>query len=156
MVRRARIIAPLVLAAALLPALTGCFANPFVPTAEQLAEEAIEGVTGGAADYTDGELPEGFPTSIPLADGELGQGVFLGGADGGGWTITLTASDAAAAVASAGADFEAAGFEIVSETPGTEFRALYSSTEYMVTVSQTGDEITYVVVGAGSSAEPAE
>jgi hypothetical protein len=155
-VRRARILAPVVLAAVLLPALTGCFANPFVPSAEQLAEEAIEGVTGGAADYTDGELPEGFPTSIPLAEGELGQGVFLGGADGGGWTITLTASDAAAAVASAGADFEAAGFEIVSETPGAEFRALYSSTEYMVTVSQAGDEITYVVVGAGSSAEPAE
>ena len=93
---------------------------------------------------------------LTLADGELGQGVFLGGADGGGWTITLTASDAAAAVASAGADFEAAGFEIVSETPGTDFRALYSSTDYMVTVSQSGDDITYVVVGAGSSAEPAE
>ncbi len=158
MPRRARAIAPAVLALALLPVLTACFPNPFFDP-QQAAEDAIEEATGGDVDYVQGELPQGFPeAAVPLADGELGMGVYLGGGGAGGWQVTVTPADVDAAIATLRADFEAAGYATVNETTGANYSAVFSGTEYLVQVNRDGDGLTYRVgAPSGTGAEePAE
>lgn len=63
--------------------LTGCFANPLdaivesatEETAKNAAEDMIEGMTGGEAGIEFGELPEGFPSEVPLVSDNVLQSV---------------------------------------------------------------------------------
>lgn len=65
--------------------LTGCFANPLdaivenvtEETAQNTAEEIIEGVTGGETDVNFGELPDDFPTEVPLVSQNVLQSVVV-------------------------------------------------------------------------------
>lgn len=120
--------------------LTGC--NP-VDAVQQGVEEAIESATGG--DVSLGELPEGFPESVPVIDGEISIGAG-GSADGTeGWVVTIK-SDAADPVADAVAALESAGFtkdeSIATGGVGAEF---YSDGEYSVLLVGQGKTITYTV-----------
>lgn len=63
--------------------LTGCFANPLDAivdqvaegTAQNAAEDVIEGITGGETDVSFGELPEGFPADVTLVSTNILQSV---------------------------------------------------------------------------------
>ena len=120
--------------------LTGC--NP-VDAVQQGVEEAIESATGG--DVSLGELPEGFPESVPVIDGEISIGAG-GSADGTeGWVVTIK-SDAADPVADAVAALESAGFtkdeSIATGGVGAEF---YSDGEYSVLLVGQGSSVVYTV-----------
>ena len=79
---RTRITAPIAVALAIVlaPALTGCMGNPI--------ESIIEGATGGDVELPGTSLPEGFPTEVPLIEGE----VVFGGAFGDGESKVFNAT----------------------------------------------------------------
>ena len=110
--RRAAAAAALAALAAAL--LTGCFSNPVEDLVNQGVEDAVEGATGGDVSL-DGELPAGFPESIPLVDGEIAFGAGAGGEEG--WIVIVT-STAADPVADAVAELEGAGFTKDTELSG--------------------------------------
>ena len=67
------------------PALVGCSLNPI--------ESIIEQATGGDVDLGGAALPEGFPTEVPLVDGEI---LFGGGMKAEGtqvWNVTIKVTD---------------------------------------------------------------
>ena len=137
---RARAAIALAIAGVTASLLTGC--NP-VDAVQQGVEEAIESATGG--DVSLGELPEGFPESIPLIDGSIAGGAG-GSAEGTeGWTVVVT-SDAADPMADAAAALEGAGFtkdpSIATGGVGAE---LYSDGEYTVLLVGQGKNVSYTV-----------
>src|SRR5690554_2685125 len=73
MPRSRSITAPLAIAALLLlaPTLTGCMQNPIEKLVEEGISEAVEGVTGVDVDVSGGKLPDNFPSSVALVDGEV-------------------------------------------------------------------------------------
>ena len=79
---RTRVTAPIAIALALViaPALSGCMGNPI--------ENIIEGATGGDVELPGTSLPEGFPTEVPLIEGEVVFGGAFG--DGGSKVFNVT------------------------------------------------------------------
>lgn len=71
------------LAVVIAAALTGCFANPLdaivenatEETAKRAAEDVIEQATGGETDVRFGDLPEDFPSEVPLVSENVLQSV---------------------------------------------------------------------------------
>lgn len=98
-----RFTAPLaiVLALALLPALSGCFGNPI--------EQIVEGATGGDVSLPGQSVPDDFPSDVPLVDGEVVFGLGVGSDEGKAWNVTVkvTGLDAADQIKS---ELEGAGF----------------------------------------------
>lgn len=70
-----------VLAMGIATTLAGCFGNPIDALvdqaaqggAEQVAEDLIEGMSGGEASVDFGSLPEGFPSEVPLVSENIIQ-----------------------------------------------------------------------------------
>ena len=120
--------------------LTGC--NP-TDLVNQGVEDAIESATGG--DVSLGELPEGFPESVPVIEGDIAVGAGGGSTGADGWTVVVT-SDAADPMADAVAALEAADFtkdpSIATGGVGAEF---YSDGEYSVLLVGQGKNISYTV-----------
>ena len=120
--------------------LSGC--NP-VDSVRQGVEDAIESASG--ADVNLGSLPDDFPESVPLIEGQIGLGA--GGADSGdaGWVVTVTSS-AEDPLGDAAAALEAAGFTEDSSVSGGTLEALkFSDADYIVGISVIGDTVTYAV-----------
>lgn len=119
--------------------LTGC--NP-TEVLQQGVEDAVEGATGG--DVSLGELPDDFPESVPVIDGDVAVGAG-GNSDAPGWTVVIT-STAADPMADAKAALEAAGFTddeaITSDGGGA---AVYSNGEYSVLLVGQGKSVSYTV-----------
>lgn len=106
-IKRTRVAVPMAIAAALLsvPLLAGCAnVNDAVGSA---VSGAVQDATGGAV--TVGSMPEGWPTEVPVIEGDI-----VGGGknpDGtAGWVVVIK-STAADPVVDAQAQLEAAGFE---------------------------------------------
>lgn len=80
------------LAVVISAALTGCFANPLdeivnkvsESSAQDAAEQIVEGMTGGDSKIQFGELPADFPKEIPLVSDEIMQSVTM---DGGSMVV---------------------------------------------------------------------
>jgi len=122
--------------------LTGCFGNPG-DLVNQGVEDAIEGATGG--DVSLGDLPEDFPTSIPLIDGDVSVGAGGGTTGADGWVVVITSS-AADPMADAAAALEGAGFtEETAVSGGAMGASAYSNAEYTVLIAGSGDTVTYTV-----------
>ena len=137
---RSRAAIAVAIAAVAASLLTAC--NP-VDAVQQGVEDAVEGATGG--DVSLGELPEGFPESVPVIEGEIGVGAGGGSTGADGWVVAVT-SDAADPMADAVAALEGAGFtkdpSIATGGMGAEF---YSDGEYSVLLVGQGKTITYTV-----------
>ncbi|GAA2236770.1 hypothetical protein N1031_11065 [Herbiconiux moechotypicola] len=143
----------LALGALLAPALTGCIGNPV----EQIVEGAVEQAGGGDVDLnSDGGLPDGFPTEVPLYDGEIQGGVAVDTAEGGGWTVVVAVSDPQASFTSINDQLVAAGFESqfsgFTDGSGT---GMYVGPTYsvLVTVADDGSgavTATYIVTQSAS------
>ncbi len=68
-------------ALAVTPALSGCFGNPI--------EQVIEGATGGDVDLGGASVPDGFPSEVPLVEGEVLFGARIGNDEGRIWNVTI-------------------------------------------------------------------
>lgn len=122
--------------------LTGCFGNPVEDLVNRSVEGAIEDATGGDVSLG-GELPAGFPTSVPIIDGDINLAAGAGGAEG--WVVVLTSS-ASDPVAEAAAALEAAGFTEDTTVSGAGMGAkVFSNAEYVVVVAGEGETLTYTV-----------
>lgn len=92
---------------ALAAGLVACSGSPIDNIVGGAVDRAIEEAVGGDVDIsTDGRVPEGFPDSVPLVDGEV-----IGGAAGGGagWTVVIR-PDSVDRFDEAKTALEAAGF----------------------------------------------
>ena len=127
----------ILLALAIMPALSGCFANPI--------EQIVEGATGGDVDLGGAGLPDGFPSAdVPIVDGEIIYGLGIGNDDGKVWNVTIKVGglDVVDEIKS---KLEGAGFTANEAGVGgaTEDRAtlLYDSDTYnvLVVVSRDAD-----------------
>ena len=85
------------------PMLSGCFGNPL--------ETVIEGATGGEVDLGGASVPDGFPTEVPLYDGEITYGASFGSAPDVVYNVTMTVPEASA-LDDARTQLEDAGFTI--------------------------------------------
>jgi len=137
---RSRIAIAVAIAGVTASLLTGC--NP-VDLVNKGVEDAIESATGG--DVSLGELPEDFPESIPVIEGDVAVGAGGGSTGAEGWTVVIT-STAADPMADATAALEAAGFTddpaISSDGGGA---AVYSNDEYRVLLVGEGKTVSYTV-----------
>jgi hypothetical protein len=127
------------------PALAGC------------SDEAVQGAVNGAVQgATDGDvslggtLPDGWPTEIPVIDGEIkfGAGNTTNGDQG--WVVTV-ASAAADPLADAKQKLVDAGFEPDtgnSANVGDVGVAALKSATYTVTIAGTPDGVLYTVAPA--------
>ncbi|MGO1538402.1 MAG: hypothetical protein ACTHZ9_09235 [Leucobacter sp.] len=70
--------------------LVGCFSNPFDAltdrvaegTAQEGAEELVEGLTGEGLDMEFGEMPADFPSEVPLVSDKVLNSASISGEDG--------------------------------------------------------------------------
>ena len=127
------------------PALAGC------------SDEAVQGAVNGAVQgATDGDvslggtLPDGWPTEIPVIDGEIkfGAGNTTNGDQG--WVVTV-ASAAADPLTDAKQKLVDAGFEPDtgnSANVGDVGVAALKSATYTVTIAGTPDGVLYTVAPA--------
>ncbi|MGV8859173.1 hypothetical protein [Rhodoglobus sp.] len=72
-----------VLALGVTPALSGCFGNPI--------ENIVEQATGGQVDLGGKEIPEGFPSEVPVVSGDVQFGIAAGEGDQRGYNVTILA-----------------------------------------------------------------
>jgi hypothetical protein len=165
--RRATLsVAALLLFPALLSACSGDDASE--NASENAAERAIEDATGGDADididgedvtietsegtFTSGQgLPDGFPSEVPLIEGEVQTGLSGSGtgSDGGFAVVVATDLDGEAAAEQAASLLTDAGYE-TSEGAGGGFGAgLFTNADWEVLVisTDTGDgaQVQYIV-----------
>lgn len=121
------------------PLLTGCVGD----LVNRGVEEALEGATGG--DVSLGDLPEGFPTSIPLIEGDIQVGGGGSASGGEGWVVVISSS-AADPLAEAASALEGAGFTEDTTASGAGMSAkVYSNAEYLVLVAGEGGTVSYTV-----------
>lgn len=133
--RRITVPVAIVLALAVTPALSGCFGNPI--------EQIVEGATGGEVDLGGNSVPEGFPSEVPLADGEVLFGAAVGNDDGRIWNVTIKVAGADALDAIV-AQLEGAGFTTTDGFGGSTAEggtAALESDAYgvLVVVTQDGE-----------------
>ncbi len=147
---RTRVTAPIaiVIALAMAPALTGCFGNPI--------ESIIEGATGGNVDLGGTSLPEGFPSEVPVVDGDIQFGGSLAEGDSKVYNVTVkvTGSSPVETIKSA---LEGAGFTATSEMGGTTDEGgtlIYTSDAWGVLVVVAKDGSDFIVNYTVTSAEP--
>jgi hypothetical protein len=127
---KSRIAAPVLIALALLagPALTGCsfLQNP--------VEGIIEGATGGEVDLPSTELPDDFPTEVPLYDGEIANTIALGDGDAKVYSVSIRVPGINT-MDEIVSDFEAAGFtSTISGNSGEGATAAFESDKWSAVV----------------------
>lgn len=117
------------IAVALTFALAGCVGgNPI--------EGIIEGVTGGQVELGGNSVPDGFPSEVPLIDGEVILGVAFDGETGKAFNVTIKVPDARSSEIIA-SQFYDAGF--TENLDLGESTAAYSNGSWDVLVAFTQD-----------------
>ncbi|MBC7591809.1 MAG: hypothetical protein H7226_12330 [Salinibacterium sp.] len=138
---RLRILIAVLLVAAVVPTLAACSLNP--------VESIIEQATGGDVDLGGAALPEGFPTEVPLVDGEI---LFGGGMTAEAtqvWNVTIRVTDAAA-FETVTTQLTDAGFvtsDMIGGTTDAGSAGTFQSNNYNVSVlvSTTDTTVNYTV-----------
>ncbi|BDZ44604.1 hypothetical protein [Naasia aerilata] len=104
MQNRRRAVLAVLIGVALAPGLAGCSGNPI--------ENLIHNATGGGVELGGSKVPDGFPTEVPLYDGEVLYGIAVGG-DEGGKTYNVTIRVPEGAGEQIQTDLTDAGFTLV-------------------------------------------
>ena len=146
---RTRVTVPLaiVLALAITPALSGCFANPL--------EQMIEGATGGNVDLGGTTVPDGFPSEVPLIDGQIQYGASLADGEATVFNVTIKVSGASP-VDAIKAQLEEAGFTAQTEFSGDAAEGgtlIYASDAWGALVVVAKDSDAWIVNYTVTSAE---
>lgn len=136
--QRRRIAVPLVIVLALAagPMLTGCAGQ---------VEGVIENVTGGEVDLGGQSVPQDFPDSVPLTDGDVIYGLSASNADGKVWNVTVSVADATA-LDTIKLELEDAGFATRLEGPANADGGtlVADGAEFGVLVAVTGGNDGFV------------
>jgi len=146
---RTRITVPVAIALAVVfaPALASCSLIP--------VDSIIEGATGGAV-QTGSEIPEGFPSEVPIIDGEITFGGSVGDETSRVYNVTVKV-DGLEAYDEIKADLEAAGFtSAVAGTAGEGGTGAFANDKWgvLVVVSEDGSNgfvANYTVTAAEST-----
>lgn len=130
--------------------LTGCFGNPIEGLVNQGIQEA-GGLFGGSSE---GELPKGFPTEVPIIPGEIQGGFGLNVEGANAWTVVVkvTAGTVEEAAEHIAGQMASAGFEtpeMAGSFAGQSVRT-YTKDKLGALVTVIGDDsgevtATYVV-----------
>lgn len=148
---RSRTVLALAAAALLLPGLTGCTGNPL--------ETLVEGATGGNVDLGGSSVPQGFPTEVPLYEGEVLYGIAVGDGAGKAFNVTVRVPDAAAAD-QIRTQLEGAGFTLIGgSAPTSRSGAAYDGANWgaVVVVTEDGSNgwvANYTVTPKGAPTTP--
>ena len=118
------------------PLLTGCAGQ---------VEGLIENVTGSEVDLGGQSVPQDFPDSVPLTDGDVIYGLSASNADGKVWNVTVSVADATA-VDTIKLELEDAGFATRLEGPANADGGtlIADGAEYGVLVAVTGGNDGFV------------
>jgi hypothetical protein len=136
-----RVVSALAVAGLTATLMAGCI-GPIGDLANRGAEEAVESATGGDVSLG-GELPAGFPSEVPLLDGEISFSAGSGGAEG--WIVTIDPS-VSDALAAATAALESGGFAPEAAFEGVDLGAkIYSDGTYLVLLSGDDQAVMYTV-----------
>lgn len=136
-----------VLALGIIPALSGCSGNPI--------ENLVEQATGGQVDLGGQEIPEGFPSEVPVISGDVLFGISAGDGKRRGFNVTISAG-AESPLDGIETEFADAGYESQVQASGSEGAGsvIFTSDTWnvVVVVAQTDDGYTanYTVTPAGS------
>lgn len=155
---RSALTRPLIIAVTLATtfSLTGCFSSPIEnfthSSVDDASEESTEAptVTG-----VDGEIPDDFPSEVPLWSEKVTSSTAIVDEEASGWTVVLQAGNPKTTRDEIRAQLEGAGF--VQESWGsvglTTYTGTYVSGRYEVTVEthwSEGEEetsqVTYTVI----------
>ncbi|WP_341952586.1 hypothetical protein [Salinibacterium sp. TMP30] len=137
----------IVLAVGITPALSGCFGNPI--------ESLVEQATGGQVDLGGKEIPEGFPSEVPLVAGDVQFGIAAGEGDSRGYNVTILAG-AESPLKGIETELSDAGFEIQLQGSGSDGvgTIIFTSDAWAggVIVAKTDDGYTanYTVAASGN------
>ncbi len=136
---RKRLVAALLISTALLvaPALSGCSA----------LEGIIEKVTGGDVNVSVGSLPDGWPTDVPVIEGDILGGATTKADDGTPiWNVTIKGdSDSADTVATQLTDAGFAAVDLPGDVGSGDFAQAFKNDTYGVLVTVAGSEDNWVV-----------
>lgn len=151
-IRTRRLTTAIAIASALVlaPVLTGCGA----------LEGIIEQATGGEIDVSIGQLPDGWPTEVPVTDGDIIGGGTSASDDGTPlWNVTIKV-ESEAAFAEIQAQLEGAGFEAVDagELDGGDAitSGAFKNDTYGVFVAVTGSDGNFVANYTVAEGDPTE
>lgn len=135
--------------------LTGCFSNPLDGLigggVENIIENATGGLIGGASE---GELPRGFPSEIPVVEGDIQGGFGLNVENANAWTVVVQVANGSVDEISAhiAGQMVSAGFEASDVDASFAGRSVATYTKgdlsALVTVSNddgTAPTVTYIV-----------
>jgi len=139
-----RVALAIVVAAAGLTLLAGCSVGDTVrESVSGAVNGAVQDATGGDVSLG-GQLPAGWPTDIPVLDGEV---LFatggLGESGAGGWVVTVSATSTTP-LADARTQLLAAGFTEVVAGVDVEVVTMANAT-YGVVVAGNADGVVYTV-----------
>jgi hypothetical protein len=125
------------------PALAGCSA----PAAEDAVNGAVQGATGGGVSLG-GKLPAGWPTEVPVIDGELLFGAVKTTDGKPGWVVTVKAASTDP-LGEAKRSLEDAGFVVdTAASVGATGAVTMTNKTYGVTVAGNPDGLLYTVTPA--------
>lgn len=138
MAKSARIAIALATTLLIAPALTGCGG----------IEGIIEQATGGEVNVSIGSLPDGWPSEVPVVDGEIIAGGTIEDDNGNpGWNVTIKVDDESA-FTGIKSQLEGAGFESVDagELDGgdTITSGAFKNANYGVIVAVSGSDGSFV------------
>lgn len=141
-----RISLAVVAALAVGPTLAGCTGV----TAEDAVNGAVQGATGGGVSLG-GKLPAGWPTEVPVIDGELLFGAVKTTDGKPGWVVTIKSSSTDP-LAEARRALEDAGFVVdtaaAAASVGTTGAVTMKNATYGVVVVGNPDGLLYTVTHA--------
>lgn len=144
----ARVFAVASVAALSATLLVGC--APIEDLVKQGVEDAISGATGAEIEADSKTVPEDFPATVPLIEGEVGSANRVAIANVKNWTVLLHPSGTPAeAFASAREQLEAGGFTAGVVSAEAEPGGTFTSDAYSVLLTTSArdgrTEITYIV-----------
>lgn len=151
---------PLVIAITLAAtfSLTGCFSNPIENIVQGGVDKAIEDATGGDIE-TGGDLPDDFPSEVPLLSDNIEFAMGIDNEESKGWSVMIATDDPQAATEKIPEQLEAAGFtqDLWNVADGMVIGG-YSSDTYGVTIGivwsegeESETQVTYTVIDVSAS-----
>lgn len=108
----------IVVAAATLPLLTGCFGNP--------VQGLVKAATGGKVNVGGGSLPSDFPSEVKVASGKIDTGIAIGSGKKEVWNVSVEVSGSGS-LADIESQLKGAGFKVQTSgktSDGTDAGAL--------------------------------
>lgn len=145
--RRVSVSIAILLAVGGLATLSACSTNPI--------ETIVEQATGGKVDLGGQEIPEGFPSEVPLVSGDVLFGISAGDGESRGFNVTISAG-AESPLNGIETQFTDAGYESQVQASGSEGAGSVvfkdDTWNVVVVIAKTDDGYTanYTVAPAGN------